>query len=71
MMEVSASEPHPGVGQSRGVPSWTVVVLDAVCKRVTMKLTGKTGHVHAIGTLDLSDDTVGLNRGGNSSNESN
>jgi hypothetical protein len=34
-------------------------------------LTGKTGHGHTIGTLDLSDDTVGLDGGGNSSNEGN
>jgi hypothetical protein len=33
-------------------------------------LTGKTGHGYAIGTLNLSDDTVGLDGGGKSSNES-
>jgi hypothetical protein len=40
-------------------------------KMLRKMLTGKTRHVHAIGTLDLSDDTVGLNGGGNSSNEGN
>jgi hypothetical protein len=34
-------------------------------------LTGKTRHGHAIGTLDLCDYTVGLDGGGNSSNEGN
>jgi hypothetical protein len=33
--------------------------------------TGKTRHVHAIGTLDLGDDTVGLNRSGHRSDEGN
>ena len=32
-------------------------------------LTGQTGHIHAIGTLDLRDDTVGRDSGGNSSDE--
>jgi hypothetical protein len=71
MMAVSCSEPQPGVGQSRGVPSCTVMMLEMVWKRVRKMLTGKTRHVHAIGTLDLSDDTVGLNGSGDSSNESN
>jgi hypothetical protein len=31
--------------------------------------TGKTGHCYAIGTLDLCDDTVGLDGSGNSSDE--
>jgi hypothetical protein len=31
--------------------------------------TRKTGHDYAIGTLDLSNDTVGLDSGGDSSDE--
>jgi hypothetical protein len=71
MMAVSASEPQPGVAQLRGVPSWTVRLLDAVhvLEKKMKKLTRETGHGHAISTLDLSEDTVGGNGGGSSRNE--
>jgi len=70
MMEVSASEPHPGVAQLRGVPSWTVIMLDdvRVLEKKMEKLTGESRHFYAVSTYHLSDETVGGNGGGNSRN---
>jgi hypothetical protein len=38
-------------------------------ERERERRTGETGHCYAIGTLDLCNNTVGLDSGGNSSNE--
>jgi hypothetical protein len=76
MMEVSASEPQAGEAQSRGVPSATSGLLgcglriEEMCVRERERLrTGESGHVYTVGTLDLSDDTVGRGMGCNGCNE--
>lgn len=71
MMEVSASAPHPGVGQSRGVPSITTIFISAGPFSVGIRvLTRQSRHVHAVRALDLSDQTMSRNVDGQSRQQS-
>lgn len=57
-MDVSASDPHSGLAQSRGVPSITVHVSIRSPHAETLRHTGKTRHGNTIRALDLGDDTM-------------
>lgn len=71
MMEVSASAPHPGVGQLRGVPSITMIFISAELFSVGIHvLTRQARHVHAVRALDLSDQAMSRDVGGQNRQES-
>jgi hypothetical protein len=67
---VSASAPHAGVAQSRGVPSATRWVLDqTVTYDIEYRLTRESGHGHTIGTNNFGGDAVCEDVGGSKSHE--